>query len=262
MKYLKIFEDFNNLFPDLFNGTLVRGVKIDKDEYIDDPKLRTVSSGNSYDEDYIEFINNYSKLGIPHPLKSVHMYFRQEEDSSIAWYGTAFDIIPQEGAIFGFNKELRNGGLGSTWFFVDRTTKDFLGKTIKPFPDYYEDKDGFMKAITEYQQMLIDGGVVGTLTYDELLKMSKEEGETLQVWTEYPCHHKKHIKSVERKPYKSEPILTDDDFTELGIDSNSRTEFFKKHGKEINRTDIVIPIGRRRRLALELLKKWSENELH
>jgi len=262
MKYLKIFEDFNNLFPDVFNGTLVRGVKIDKDEYIDDPKLRTVSSGNSYDEDYIEFINNYSKLGIPHPLKSVHMYFRQEEDSSIAWYGTAFDIIPQEGAIFGFNKELRNGGLGSTWFFVDRTAKDFLGKTIKPFPDYYEDKDGFMKAITEYQQMLIDGGVVGTLTYDELLKMSKEEGETLQVWTEYPCHHKKHIKSVERKPYKSEPILTDDDFTELGIDSNSRTEFFKKHGKEINRTDIVIPIGRRRRLALDLLKKWSENELH
>jgi hypothetical protein len=262
MKYLKIFEDFNNLFPDVFNGTLVRGVKIDKDEYIDDPKLRTVSSGNSYDEDYIEFINNYSKLGIPHPLKSVHMYFRQEEDSSIAWYGTAFDIIPQEGAIFGFNKELRNGGLGSTWFFVDRTAKDFLGKTIKPFPDYYEDKDGFMKAITEYQQMLIDGGVVGTLTYDELLKMSKEEGETLQVWTEYPCHHKKHIKSIEPKLYKSEPILTDDDFTELGIDSNSRTEFFKKHGKEINRTDIVIPIGRRRRLALELLKKWSENELH
>ena len=262
MKYLKIFEDFNNLFPDVFNGTLVRGVKIDKDEYIDDPKLRTVSSGNSYDEDYIEFINNYSKLGIPHPLKSVHMYFRQEEDSSIAWYGTAFDIIPQEGAIFGFNKELRNGGLGSTWFFVDRTAKDFLGKTIKPFPDYYEDKDGFMKAITEYQQMLIDGGVVGTLTYDELLKMSKEEGETLQVWTEYPCHHKKHIKSIEPKLYKSEPILTDDDFTELGIDSNSRTEFFKKHGKEINRTDIVIPIGRRRRLALDLLKKWSENELH
>ncbi len=73
MKYLKIFEDFNNDFPDVFNGTLVRGVKIDKDEYIDDPKLRKVSSGNSVDEDYIEFINNYANLGIPHPLKSVHM---------------------------------------------------------------------------------------------------------------------------------------------------------------------------------------------
>ena len=128
-----------------------------------------------------------------------------------------------------------------------------------------EDKDGFMKAITEYQQMLIDGGVVGTLTYDELLKMSKEEGETLQVWTESPCHHKKHIKSIEPKepkPYKSEPILTDDDFIELGIDSNGRSDFFKKHGKEIDRTDITIPIGRRRRIALDLLKKWSDNELH
>jgi hypothetical protein len=110
--------------------------------------------------------------------------------------------------------------------------------------------------------MLIDGGVVGTLTYDELLKMSKEEGETLQVWTESPCHHKKHIKSIEPKPHKSEPILTDDDFIELGIDSSGRNEFYKQYGKEINRTDLVIPIGRRRRLALDLLKKWSDNELH
>ena len=262
MKYLKIFEDFNNEFPNVFNGTLVRGVKIDKDEYIDDPKLRTVSSGNSIDEDYIEFINNYANLGIPHPLKSVHMYFRPNPDSSIGWYGTAFDIIPKEGAIFGFNKELRNGGLGSTWFSPERTAKDFLGKTIESFPDYYEDKDRFMEEITKYQQMLIDGGVIGTLTYDELLKMSKEEGETLQVWTESPCHHKKHIKSIEPKPHKSEPILTDDDFIELGIDSSGRNEFYKQYGKEINRTDLVIPIGRRRRLALDLLKKWSDNELH
>lgn len=265
MKYLKIFEDFNNDFPDVFNGTLVRGVKIDKDEYIDDPKLRKVSSGNSIDEDYIEFINNYANLGIPHPLKSVHMYFRPNPDSSIAWYGTAFDIIPKEGAIFGFNRELRNGGLGSTWFSPERTTEDFLGKKVEKFPDYYEDKDRFMEEITKYQQMLIDGGVVGTLTYDELLKMSKEEGETLQVWTESPCHHKKHIKvkePKENKPYKGESILTDDDFMELGIDNNSRSEFYKQYGKEINRTDLVIPLGRRRRLALDLLKKWKENELH
>jgi hypothetical protein len=263
MKYLKIFEDFNNdEFPDVFNGTLIRGVKIDKDEYIDDPKLRKVSSGSSGDEDYIEFINNYSNLGIPHPLKSIHMYFRPDTDISTDYYGTAYDISPQKDAIFGFNKELRNGGLGSTWWFAERTAKDFLGKTIEEFPDYYEDKDEFMEAITEYQKMLIDGGVIGTLTYDELLKMSKEEGETLQVWTESPCYHKKHIKSKEPKPYKRESILTDNDFIELGIDNNGRSEFYKQHGKEINRIDINIPIARRRMSALNLLKKWSENELH
>jgi hypothetical protein len=93
--------------------------------------------------------------------------------------------------------------------------------------------------------------------------MSKEEGETLQVWTESPCHHKKHIKVKDPKEsYKSEPILTDDDFIELGIDNNGRSEFYKQYGKEINRTDLIIPLGRRRRLALDLLKKWKENELH
>ena len=41
MKYLKIFEEFNNEFPDVFNGTLIRGVKVDKDEYIDDTQTCT-----------------------------------------------------------------------------------------------------------------------------------------------------------------------------------------------------------------------------
>ena len=30
MKYLKIFEDFNNEFPDVFNGTLRRVLKLIK----------------------------------------------------------------------------------------------------------------------------------------------------------------------------------------------------------------------------------------
>lgn len=258
MKYLKIFEEFNNDFPDVFNGTLIRGVKVDKDEYIDDPKLRKVSSGSSSDEDYIEFMSNYSKLGIPHPLKSVHMYFRPEKDVNLSWYGNEYNIIPQKGAVFGFNKELRNGGLGSTWFFPERTVGDFLNKEVDRFTDYYEDEDKFIEDITNYQKMLIDGGVVGVLTYDELLKMSNTEGETLQVWTESPCLHKRITKEPkEAKPYKSEPILNDEDFKELGIDNKGKGEFFKKYGKEINRTDINMAIGRRKIIALDLLKKWA-----
>ena len=33
MKYLKLFEEFTDSFPDVFNKSLVRGVKVDKDEY-------------------------------------------------------------------------------------------------------------------------------------------------------------------------------------------------------------------------------------
>jgi hypothetical protein len=64
---------------------LRRGVKIDKDEYIDNPKSHKISNGNSDEEHYVEFLKNYSKLGIPDPTKSIHMYFRLI--SSNDWHG-------------------------------------------------------------------------------------------------------------------------------------------------------------------------------
>jgi hypothetical protein len=200
MKYLKLFEEFTHNFPDVFNNSLLRGVNIDKDEYIDNPKSRTVNTGPSSDNDYKEFLINYSKLGIPDPTKSVHMYFKPgaSQREMINYYGKAYNVIPEEGALFGFNKELRNGGLGSTWWFVERTAKDFLSKDIASqysngyeFPHYEEDKEIFIEAITKYQKDLIHAGVVGKLTYDELMKMSEKEGDPLQVWTEAPCLHRK-----------------------------------------------------------------------
>jgi hypothetical protein len=196
MKYLKLFEKFSDNFPDVFNNSLIRGVKVDKEEYIDDPRSRNVRIGSSDDEDYREFLFNYSRLGIPDPTKSVHMYFNTSGDLKgmmLDYFGKTYNVIPQEGATFGFNKELRNGGLGSTWWDVNRTAKDFLGKDSNEyrFPSYYKNKDLFIKAITKYQKDLIDAGVVGKLTYDELVKMSKEEGKPLQVWTESPCLHKR-----------------------------------------------------------------------
>jgi len=187
MRYLKLFESFNE-FPDVFNNTLMRGVKTDKDEYIDDPKSRNINTGASSEKNYLEFLKNYIKFGIPDPTKSIHMFFRPNRDSidMISFYGNSYRVIPQDGAIFGFNREMRNGGLGSTWFYPQRTIKKYLGKDLNIDLESMSNDE-----ITEYQKMLIDSGVVGVLTYEELLKMSKEKGEPLQVWTESPCLHKK-----------------------------------------------------------------------
>jgi len=78
-------------------------------------------------------------------------------------------------------------GLGSTWWFVERTAKDFLNKSVDKFPSYEDNKVAFIEAITKYQKDLIHAGVVGKLTYNELMEMSKGNGEPLQVWTESPC---------------------------------------------------------------------------
>ena len=268
MKYLKLFEEFSNNFPDVFNNSLLRGVNIDKEEYIDDPKSRRVSIGNSDDDDYREFLSNYSKLGIPDPTKSIHMYFKpgSSQKEMLSYYGKAYNVIPQEGAIFGFNKELRNGGLGSTWWFVERTAKDFLSKDVASkyyryeFPYYHTDKDLFTEAITKYQKDLIEGGVIGKLTYDELMKMSDGDSEPLQVWTESPCLLRR-IKKVEKepKPYKNEPLLTRSDFENIGVTSEQIPQFYQSDfGKKIGRFKETTSYDLRREEALKLLRSWKE----
>jgi len=266
MKYLKLFEEFTDRFPDVFNKSLIRGVKgMDKDEYIDDPKSRNVRIGSSDDEDYREFLFNYSRLGIPDPTKSVHMYFNPSGFSlnQLDNFGKSYNIIPQDGATFGFNKELRNGGLGSTWWFVRDMVRDFLGKDSQEyrFPSYYENKDLFIKAITKYQKDLIGAGVVGKLTYDELLKMSKEESKPLQVWTESPCLHKRVQKELkDPKPYKNEPVLSKSDFENLGIRPEQIPEFYESDfGRKVKRFREAAPYELRREEALKLLNSWKES---
>jgi hypothetical protein len=269
MKYLKLFEEFTDNFPDVFNNSLLRGVKIDKDEYIDDPKSRKISIGDSEDDHYREFLSNYSKLGIPNPTKSVHMYFKpgSSQREMLNYYGKAFNVIPQEGAEFGFNKELRNGGLGSTFWFVERTAEDFLSKDVASqysngyeFTHYDEDKDLFIKDITKYQKDLIEGGVVGKLTYDELMKMSQSDGETLQIWTESPCLLRRIEKvKKEPKPHKNEPVLTKSDFENIGITSEQIPQFYQSDfGKKIGRFKETASYDLRREEALKLLRSWKE----
>ena len=184
MKYLKLFENFQSNFPDVFNKTLIRGSRVDKDEFIDDPSQRTIHLGDAaHNKDYRKFMTSFTNYGIPDPTKSVHMFFRPKSKENDK-YGSAFEIMPQEGAKFGFTKKITGGGLGQLFF-----------KNWDELP------------IVEYQQQLIDSGMVGYLSYEELIKMSKEEGDTLHVWTESPCLHKKIKK--ETKAYKSEPLLKD-----------------------------------------------------
>jgi len=223
MKYLKLFESFQSNFPDVFNKTLVRGSRLDKGEFIDDPSQRTIHLGDfSYDKDYRQFMTSFAKYGIPDPTKSIHMFFRPKS-SEFEQFGVPFEIIPQEGAKFGFTKHIRNGGLG------------YL---------YWQKEEDM--SMDEYQKSLVDSGLVGSFTYDEIIRQSKESGDTLHVWTESPCLHKR----IKKEPtgYKSEPILKDEHFIERGIDNQMRANFYKEHGKEVR----DLP----REEALKVLDEW------
>jgi len=206
MKILKYHENFStresNNYPDIFKNKLLRGVKTDKIKYIDDPKHRKINLGANNDDDYFTFIDNYSKFGLQNPTKSVHMFFGDQlyhELKTLQYYGNVFKVIPQYESNFSFNKELRNGGLGSTWFFVERCLKEHLNmkedeqlykkivKYIGPYKNTYkENYELFMQLMNIYQEMLIESGLIGNITYDDLYK---KDISILQIWTESPCLH-------------------------------------------------------------------------
>lgn len=195
-----------SLYPSSFGGRLIRGVNLSHEDYLDDPSKRKVSIGvASNDPCYRRFAENWVKTGIPDPTKSVHMFFGDTDDvkDSIRFFkmngGSAYSVYPKEGAEFGFCIETRNGGLGSAWFSQQRTLKDFLGIDFFEFEgkrhydlreeaEELEDHEwpDFMRAVTHYQKMLFDAGVVGKISYDDLAKMQVEKG--IQVWTESTCH--------------------------------------------------------------------------
>jgi hypothetical protein len=170
---------------------LLRGVKKDTYEYIDDPKSRRISTGNCSDEDYVNFLKNFKKLGIQDPTKSIHAYLNPEKEQlgMIKYYGNTYRVFPKESDIFSFCNVFRNGGLGSTWFFPER----FDSNLNRGFDDmYYKNKDKFFEIISNYQEKLINMGVIGNLTYEELIELSKKK-YPLQLWTENPLLHRRII---------------------------------------------------------------------
>ena len=295
MKYLKLFENYISDFPDVFGSSLIRGVKIDKEEYIDDPKSRKISTGNSNDEDYVAFLENYKNLGLQDPTKSIHFYLKPTDKSidMMSYYGNEYRILPRKDAKFSFNKELIGGGLGSTWWFMDRTSEELLNKKLKDiipgytfdhddyddwdddwnkvYPQYndnndlvlncYEDPKLFHEVSSKYQQALIDGGVVGNLTYDELLDLAKENQQTLQIWTETPVLHKKYYPEKVEK-YKNRKLLDNEDFKKIGVDSLEIGNFYKsEYARKIKRLQdnlLVKPhlFDDLKKMALKYVEEW------
>jgi hypothetical protein len=266
MKYIKLFENFDTNFPDVFGDSLLRGVKIDKEEYIDDPKSRRVSTGASIDEEYVNFLKNYKNVGLQDPTQSVHFYLNPTKNQidNLGWYGNSYKVIPESGAKFSFNIELRNGGLGSTYFFIERTLKDFTDLGDKDLDPNWLEIDGYSlmqksesdkNILNNYQKFLIKNGVVGNLTWEELLELSKSGSKPMQIWTENPVLHKKIIKEPRTpRPYMNEPVLSREDFIKRGISPERIAEFWKSDIGQMVRKDNLGRID-----ALKKLDNWIRN---
>lgn len=222
MKHLLLFEQVEK-FPDNFGNSLLRGSKVDKNQYIDNPKERSVNIGSPQFSDYFYFNENYSKLGLQNPNSGCHFYLNPNESliDDLKYRGFAFRLLPEIDSKFSFSKFTQRFGLGITWSDIPKCLEDLY---IIDFDDYGEDdfeifindgaeehfknpkkdikdllkikeiwlkdKKRFYDLITDYQKMLISKKMVGNFSYEQLLE-AKEKGEILQIWTESLVLHKR-----------------------------------------------------------------------
>jgi hypothetical protein len=200
MKYLRLFESFE--FDDIFNDKLWRGLRLanDRSELIDDPSKRKVNLGSvsEYDpeyETYSFFLNRFTRFGIPNPTKSVHMVFGDDFGTIRMLYGNTFKVIPQTGSQFGYcrkkllledKRDYNLIGVGMIWYRSEVIGQYLLGKK---YPNFQKIPDQeARKYYDSYISDLIDRGVVGKMSYDELVRLSETSDDVLYIWTESPCH--------------------------------------------------------------------------
>lgn len=196
---IKLFEYFNEQrdFPDVFNNKLKRVSNYDMDKFIDDPSKRSVRIGDYDKPDYIAFCNNFVKVGLQDPTKSIHMFLTNEKYLE-AMGRILYKIIPENGANFSFSKIIFGGGLGHSYFYPKIVYDKILSKRYNGIEWYGKegkelfktDKEKYLNMVNAYQQKLVNEKVIGNMTYDELVDLCyQKQSPTLHIWTEAPCIH-------------------------------------------------------------------------
>jgi hypothetical protein len=125
--------------------------------------------------------------------------------------------------------------------------------------DTFSLDDNDNKELDEITKCLLDFGVIGTGTIEDLKKSSNYGKESLFVWTTDKVIIKKY--EIKKEPkvgtYKNQPALTKDDFINLGIEPKNIPEFYQSEfGKKVKDLSSDISFDIKREESLNLLKKW------
>ena len=287
MKYLKTYKLFEALVEDV---TFIRMSHVDmldgKEEGWYSPSNRRMIGPDSFNDCLV-------KAGFPDKQKCVHFMSESSYDPGYAGlYGkNLFQVIIDDQSKLGwcFVTPINN------WFYKGHHILNALGKNelvdeimkspfadINTNPDMYYDNDEdddddddeyddtvvddseFQQRLDEALKYMLDFGVIGTGTIEDLKKSPHYGKYNLYAWTTDKVYIKKYNgktkeKEVESKPYKNQPLLTPEDFSS----KEEMANFYKTNGSTLKRLKDIMDIKKLdhnevRQEALKLLDKWIE----
>lgn len=279
MKYLKTYT----LFERIFNRTkvfeaLVEDVTFIRMSHTDmlngdeqgfyQPKSRKMIGPNSFNDSLV-------KAGFPDKQSCVH-FMSESSYASIgqshsSLYGkNLFQVVIDDKSKLGWSFIAPI----NDWFYKGSTLRynynlragnDLLSSLMdSPFGQILTDPVTG-EGVDESLNYLLDFGAIGTGTIEDLKKSTHYGKYGLYVWTTDKVYLKKYTKpddklnNKETKAYKSQPLLTPEDFSS----KEEMANFYKTNGSGLRGLKDVMDIKKLehngvRQEALNLLDKWRQ----
>ena len=258
MKYIKLFEAFQDAVKFYrFNREDILG---GEEEGVYVPKKRTLWGFKEYNELLIGF-------GFPDREECVHFMdikaFDGGPSSFKQIYGDwVYEIEVDEKSILGWSFCL----VINDWYFDYYQRKLGDNSIVRSVRDYVSGLgDMDEKEATRLRiDYLIENGIIGRGTLEDLRKSPFFGKESAFVWTCDPIKIKKiggpQIAIREPRAYKSLPLLNPEDFSS----KEEMARFFKENGSILKRLKDIMDVkksdhGAVRQEALSILKKWRES---
>ena len=260
MKYLKTYKLFEALIEDVTFIRMSHTDMLDGDEegwY--QPSQRRMIGPDAFNDSLV-------KAGFPDKKNCVHFMSEESYDAGYSYiYGkNLFQVIIDEHSKLGWSFIVPI----NDWFYrgnsvVNAKRKIELVSDImeSPFGQMYADSHTG-EGVDESLSYLLDYNVIGTGTIEDLKRSPHFGKYNLYVWTTDKVYLKRYvkeseIKEKEPKPYKNQPVLDTEDFTNRGIRPEEIGNFYQSEfGRRFKRLQPTVDYNLRREEALKLLDEW------
>lgn len=255
MKYLKSYKLFESLVEDI---TFIRMSHTDMLEGGEEgwyqPNQRRMVGPDAFNDSLV-------KAGFPDKKNCVH--FMSEESYDVGYSGiygkNLFQVVIDDNSKLGWSFIVPI----NDWFYRNAKRKIELVSDImeSPFGQMYADSQTG-EGVDESLNYLMDYKVIGTGTIEDLKRSPHFGKYNLYVWTTDKVYLKRYvkeseIKEKEPKPYKNQPVLNSEDFTNRGIRPEEIGNFYQSEwGRRFKRLQPTADYNLRREEALKLLDEW------
>jgi len=259
MKYLKSYKLFESLIEDI---TFIRMSHTDmldgREEGWYQPNQRRMVGPDAFNDSLV-------KAGFPDKKHCVH--FMSESSYDVGYYyiygKNLFQVVIDDKSKLGWSFVAPI----NDWFYKGnsiqnslRSGNELVSDIMKsPFNQIYADSQTG-EGVDESLNYLLDFKAIGTGTIEDLKKSPHFGKYNLYVWTTDKVYLKKYTKEDDKpkepKPYKSQPLLTPEDFSS----KEEMANFYKTNGSTLKRLKDIMDIKKLdhnevRQEALKLLDK-------